>query len=124
MRALTGELSAEIEARDVRIEGELTTRGEVEAELAQLRATNLDLADRLTQAQIRRLQAEKLLLEAKIRWLQTPGDVDVTAVTPGEAEPAIEPPFVDPVADVGGASEPASEASRPSSWDLALEDDR
>jgi len=39
-----------------------------ETENAKLTADNLALAERLTTAQIRRLQAEKLLIEAKIDW--------------------------------------------------------
>ncbi|MCZ6597399.1 MAG: hypothetical protein O7B99_07170 [Planctomycetota bacterium] len=41
---------------------------ELEASTESLAAENRDLAARLTTAQIRRLEAEKLLLEAKIDW--------------------------------------------------------
>lgn len=47
--------------------GDQTTAAQAfEAELARAKAENLDLAGRLTTAQIRRLQAEKLLLERGI----------------------------------------------------------
>lgn len=49
------------------------------SELARLREQNRELAGRLTTAQIRRLEAEKLLLEARIEWtrLQAIGATDV-----------------------------------------------
>lgn len=40
----------------------------LEAERARLQEENFDLAGRLVTAQIRRLEAEKILLESKIEW--------------------------------------------------------
>lgn len=50
-----------------------------ETESAKLKSDNLALADHLTTAQIRRLQAEKLLIEAKIDWQRVQRMTDVTA---------------------------------------------
>lgn len=66
---LTAELEAgrarrlQLEERLAQIEAALATR---ETELEGLRADNVELAGRLTTAQIRRLQAEKLLLESRL----------------------------------------------------------
>jgi hypothetical protein len=57
----------------------------LEAERARLQEENFDLAGRLVTAQIRRLEAEKILLESKIEWqrLEEKG-------TPEKAKPAPE----------------------------------
>ena len=56
---------AELESTTMTDGGRLTL---LEQENAELRAENTDLAARLTTAQIRRLEAEKLLLETRIAW--------------------------------------------------------
>ncbi len=68
-------LLTELEKSHTRIglvEGDQETLGrrvaDLERENAELRAENRDLAGRLTTAQIRRLEAEKILLESKIEW--------------------------------------------------------
>ena len=43
----------------------------MEAEQMAQKTENFDLAARLTTAQIRRLEAEKLLLETRLRWEKT-----------------------------------------------------
>ena len=53
--------------------------GTLEQEAAALRAENLDLAARLTTAQIRRLEAEKLLLETRIEIQRARTEPAVTA---------------------------------------------
>lgn len=68
---------------------------EVAAERDQLRAENEDLTARLVTAQIRRLEAEKLLIESKLEWYRgsTPTVEVVASPTPaaddstGAAEP-------------------------------------
>lgn len=40
----------------------------LQADVSRLESEGMELAERLTTAQIRRLEAEKLLLEAKIEW--------------------------------------------------------
>jgi len=60
------------EARAAQLEKDLsdlqTLHLESESRTKKLEADNLALAEHLTTAQIRRLQAEKLLIEAKIDW--------------------------------------------------------
>jgi hypothetical protein len=68
-------LNAAIEVTEARNTELIAERDDVRAKLATLteerahaEAQNLELAGRLTTAQIRRLEAEKLLLEATIEW--------------------------------------------------------
>ena len=59
-----GELAAALKAKE-----ELDKKFvALDAERARLQEENFDLAGRLVTAQIRRLEAEKLLLESKIEW--------------------------------------------------------
>jgi hypothetical protein len=65
-----------------------------EEKIKTLEAEGVELASRLTTAQIRRLQSEKLLLEAKLDWkrvqavINQPGTSgSVTGSTPGPIEP-------------------------------------
>jgi len=58
------ELAASVKEKD-----ELQKKHDaLEAERARLQEENFDLAGRLVTAQIRRLEAEKILLESKIEW--------------------------------------------------------
>jgi chromosome segregation ATPase len=54
--------------------------GALEQEVASLRAENQDLAGRLTTAQVRRLEAEKLLLQAKIEIQRARSEADAEGV--------------------------------------------
>ena len=63
----------EMQGRLAELEALLATR---DAELTKLRTDNVELAGRLTTAQIRRLQAEKLLLESRIEAVRTPGSTE------------------------------------------------
>lgn len=69
VRGLNGELDrtrtalVEADVRIANLEAQVTT---FEARLQSLEAENMDLAGRLTTAQIRRLQAEKILLEIRL----------------------------------------------------------
>lgn len=58
---------AELETQLSELQQGYDARG---AEVESLKNDNLALAERLTTAQIRRLQAEKLLIEAKLDWEQ------------------------------------------------------
>jgi hypothetical protein len=58
-----------------------------EGRVENLEGENVDLAARLTTAQIRRLQAEKLLLEAKLDWRR----IQETMTPPSDSTPATEP---------------------------------
>ena len=73
---------------------------------------NLELADRLATAQLRRLEAERILLETKLAWLAS------TSRTPPAGEPLVGAAPAQP-----GALEPAAVAGAPSAWDMALRDD-
>ena len=69
--AMTSELEqGELREQElaVMIEGLRQELGAERTRVAQLEEQNIELASRLTTAQIRRLQAEKLLLEAKLDW--------------------------------------------------------
>lgn len=71
LRALTLALE-QSEAREEQLSAELVEQkaqmAELEERLGTLGGHNVELASRLTTAQIRRLQSEKLLLEAKLDW--------------------------------------------------------
>lgn len=69
----------ELEQKVLELDGLLSGR---DARIEEQRLASLDLAGRLTTAQIRRLQAEKLLIEAKLDWRRT------QAMIEGGAEPA------------------------------------
>ncbi len=65
---------------------ELTQLG---ARIEKLEGHNVELASRLTTAQIRRLQSEKLLLEAKLDWKRVETVINQSEVpTGGEAQAA------------------------------------
>jgi hypothetical protein len=69
LNGMTGELEraqGELASLHAAASADQASVGKLQQELALLRAENQDLAARLTTAQIRRLEAEKLLLEAKI----------------------------------------------------------
>lgn len=57
------------------------------AEIEKLKGESIELASRLTTAQIRRLQAEKLLLEAKLDWKK----IQAVINQPDASKTAIEP---------------------------------
>lgn len=60
---------------------ELTTRADaLEEAKKQLLAQNKELADRLTTAQLRRLEAEKLLLETQLAWHQEKSEAAAKSV--------------------------------------------
>ena len=61
---------------------------ELEGQTELLQGENLELANRLTTAQIRRLQSEKLLLEAKLDWKRVQAVINQPAAKSGEALPA------------------------------------
>lgn len=61
------------------------TLASTRTEVGQLQEQNLELASRLTTAQIRRLQSEKLLLEAKLDWKRV--EMMINADEGGPAEP-------------------------------------
>ncbi|MAE28751.1 MAG: hypothetical protein QF724_08590 [Planctomycetota bacterium] len=61
---------------------QIALRGERDSQ----RAENFDLAARLTTAQIRRLEAEKLLIETRLNWEQALSDARDTAVTTESGE--------------------------------------
>ena len=96
---------------------------------------NVDLAARLATAQIRRLEAEKMLLETKIAWLEGRGtpapapaatsspDVPPAAATPTPGSPGADAAQNEPVppAETDGATEPIGASSR---WDLPADDPR
>jgi len=71
LRALTKALE-QSEEREKQLSAELVEQSaamvELEEKLGTLGGHNVELASRLTTAQIRRLQSEKLLLEAKLDW--------------------------------------------------------
>ncbi len=90
-RAEVNTLRSELEATRAELE-------DVRAEVARLRDQNRELAGRLTTAQIRRLEAEKLLLEARIEWAR------LRAIGATDAPP---PPLPEP----GGLPREATEAS-------------
>jgi hypothetical protein len=73
LAALNGELARSRDlaaARDEQLAAAAREREALVAERDRLAAENDDLAARLVTAQIRRLEAEKLLLEAKLEWLR------------------------------------------------------
>ena len=60
---------------------ELSTRSQaLEEAKKQLMAQNKELADRLSTAQLRRLEAEKLLLETQIAWHQDKSEAAAKSV--------------------------------------------
>ena len=61
--------------------------------IAKLKDHNVELASRLTTAQIRRLQSEKLLLEAKLDWKRIETVINESETSSGEmgAEEALSP---------------------------------
>ncbi len=61
---------AELEGHKGELELARTSKVDIESEARRLQEENSDLAARLATAQIRRLEAEKMLLEAKIEWAQ------------------------------------------------------
>jgi len=77
----------ELEQKVLELDGQLSERDE---RLEQQRLASLDLAGRLTTAQIRRLQAEKLLIEAKLDWRRTQAMIEgsATSVSPDDSSPA------------------------------------
>ena len=87
----------------------------LERELADMGARNHELASRLVTAQIRRLEAEKILLESKIEEVRgggSPPEGDGRLAPTGMPGPPAAPP---------PGERPAQPAAS-SSWDLALED--
>lgn len=67
-----------------------------EARIAALESENIELAARLTTAQVRRLQSEKLLLEAKLDWKRVEVAINQSEQPPapggGPAEAGPKPP--------------------------------
>jgi hypothetical protein len=104
-------LAAEVErsrARQAEIQASLTAlerdAAAREAELERLREDNLELAGSLTTAQIRRLQAEKMLLESRLEWQRVRG--------PGGMNGAEDLPVEAAAPGLRGAHEPGSESPR------------
>ncbi|MEM7518358.1 MAG: hypothetical protein AAF368_15730 [Planctomycetota bacterium] len=56
----------------------------LEEKIGVLEGQNVELAERLTTAQIRRLEAEKLLLEAKIEWQRVQDIIKIDTGGPGD----------------------------------------
>jgi len=72
------ERERELEERVQTLEDENSTLQDF---AAQFERTNVELAERLTTAQIRRLEAEKMLLEATLEWNRAlPSGVDGSAI--------------------------------------------
>ncbi len=94
-----GSLTARLEqlqARTTDLETRLTdgdtVRAELESTAATLREENQDLAGRLVTAQIRRLEAEKMLIEARIEQERSAAPASENAPRPGAAlQPANAP---------------------------------
>ena len=89
-------LLTELEGSRARVdllEGDQGTRqqhvAELERENGELRDENRDLAGRLTTAQIRRLEAEKILLESKLEWQKALLDKIDPAVNLSEQESGV-----------------------------------
>lgn len=89
VRRLLGELDA-ARARQARSDERLAQLEKEQAERMQelefLRAQGLELAGRLTTAQIRRLQAEKLLLETRLESTRAHAASTPAAAKPGSPE--------------------------------------
>ena len=89
VRRLTGELDAARQRQgrgDDRLAQLEKEQAERARELELLRAQSLDLAGRLTTAQIRRLQAEKLLLETRLEDTRAQGASAALVSKPGTPE--------------------------------------
>ncbi|MBJ02648.1 MAG: hypothetical protein CMK00_07250 [Planctomycetes bacterium] len=69
-------------------EGMQAEQARLKAERESQRAENFDLAARLTTAQIRRLEAEKLLLETRLNWEQTSAEAAPEKSTAGTSSGA------------------------------------
>jgi hypothetical protein len=89
-------LTQALEQSEAREDGLNTQLESLRAELAQhvariekLEGHNVELASRLTTAQVRRLQAEKLLLEAKLDWkrVETAINQPKTGLDEGHSQP-------------------------------------
>lgn len=100
-----------VQARTDQVEGDLSrSRAEVdrlEGEKRALIDENIDLAGRLTTAQIRRLEAEELLLEAKLLWLRADEGGGATAMVDS---------------DGSGASGRGPDGIGSSNWDRLIEE--
>jgi len=83
------------EARELELTAELEQLRELasrnEAQIETLKAESVELASRLTTAQIRRLQSEKLLLEAKLDWRKVQAVINQPETPPSVTEPTPEP---------------------------------
>ncbi len=94
LEALTRALE-QSEARETGLATEITGLEAKIAGLGQrvevLEGHNLELASRLTTAQIRRLQSEKLLLEAKLDWKRVEAVINASQPTATDPAPAGEP---------------------------------
>ena len=78
LRKALGEAQAQLDDHSASTTGLSTRLDALDAEVERLAAENEDLAARLATAQIRRLEAEKLLLEARIDWYRTLEGEDAT----------------------------------------------
>ncbi len=75
---------AELDSKNLELEQRAGVQSQLEAERDALQAQNAELAGRLATAQIRRLEAEKMLLEAKIEMAQM---VPTDRLAPKEGRP-------------------------------------
>lgn len=114
-------LTATLEMRDRSISSTETERAGYMAEIERLRnelataqTESRDLADRLVTAQMRRLEAERLLLETRIQWISTePGALG----SPAGAAPSED-------ATSAGLEDLIESGELPASlWDMSLEED-
>lgn len=70
LHADVSELRTSLAAREAELQAERGRAEGLEAERQRLSGENAELAARLVTAQIRRLEAERLLLESKVEWLR------------------------------------------------------
>ena len=110
LRALNQALDA-LEAREAELSTlvrELQdTLAATRNQVTSLQDENVELASRLTTAQIRRLQSEKLLLQAKLDWKRV--EMMINEDEGGPAEPADPSAAATPASSSRSASSPAEE---------------
>ena len=90
LNAMIDAMSGQIAALEVDLSASNTTSESRRGEMERLMAENTALAERLTTAQIARLEAERILLEQSIERIQVEALVNGTQPTPPASTPKTE----------------------------------